>query len=423
MLFTFDSIEHSIAHFSIDMLKYETILFTYIISVVQYSLEVERDTFGMATAQENQLPQQTSSASKGKFFESQVFRITFYIILAAICNGLLVAAAYTSQAKFPIPVIILFSLIPTVILGIAFAIIQGFDDRTRDLQKHIDTYEQTIDNYERTSELLNINLTKVSEELNSSSIGISANLSNTLLKTMEQVEQISIANERAMEARLLDFHELVKDTGIILNFYGSIRTLLEDGYKQRNLIHTFLKRAMSGPLFIQPVDEVSFFDLADEGIQQCTIWQAIHQGPISQLPDVTYLKNLQANNQLTKKQRIVILTKEEAEELNNPTIVANFLSATDGTDSFWIDSDTFYQTFDIIPSRMRLDDAALHDEKLLILRQRETKLVMLAFQGHQDRAFDGIYQAFQTLELDLAIKKVETGQSVFKRIEPFKKTP
>src|SRR5579863_5503302 len=81
-------------------------------------------------------------AAKPKWHENASIRIIGYIIIAAICNSLLVIAAYVSQAKFPLPVIFLLSSISTVVLGIAFAIIQTFDDRTRNLEKIIESHKK-----------------------------------------------------------------------------------------------------------------------------------------------------------------------------------------------------------------------------------------------------------------------------------------
>jgi hypothetical protein len=120
-----------------------------------------------------------------------------------------------------------------------------------------------------------------------------------------------------------------------------------------------------------------------------------------------------AIEKLVKKQRIVILTKEEAKDLDNYAIVSEFLKTTEGTKSYWIDQDDFYKLFDI-SAKMRLDDAALHDEQLLILRQRETKLVMLALSSHKDRACNGILRAFTELNLDLTLNRLERGH--FKEI-------
>ena len=314
-------------------------------------------------------------ATKQKWHENASIRIVSYIIIAAICNGLIVAAAYVSQAKFPLLVIILLSSIPTVVLGIAFAIIQTFDDQTRNLEKIIKSQKKHAEHSLGASMVLNI----------------------------ENGKKVSLLIE--------DFNTLVKHTGATLNFYASVRGLLEDGYEQTNLIDSFLNKAMRGPLFIQPMEPREFYDLASKGIEQCSTWQAIHQGPISILPDFTYLRKLEDNKNVVKKQRIVILTEEEAKELHDDEKKANFLRATADTQSYWINKEVFYKNFEI-PARMRLDDAALHDGRLLILRQRETKLVMLALQRHQDKALTGIINAFDTLNQDIKFNRVSDFKEI-----------
>ncbi len=319
-----------------------------------------------------------------QWFESFPIRVVLYIAGSVICVVLLALTANTSQTQSPL-LIILFSSVPAVVLGIVFAIIQNFDDRTRSLEKHVRAQEGLMKRY--------------SEEIEK-------------LSTQDHV------NAYTIEQLTGDFRLLLHNTGEILQFYGTIRSILDDGYQQKTLLRTFLKKAMNGPLFIQPMEERDFFDLAVDGIRECSTWQVIHQGSIRELHSFSYLQQMRTTEnftieKLTKKQRIVILTKEEAKELRVHEIVSEFLKTTEGTESYWIDKDVFFKSFDI-PPKMRLDDAALHDGQLLILRQRETKLVMLALLSHKDRACNGIIRAFTELNLHLALKKLES--SPFKKI-------
>src|SRR5262245_56502888 len=80
-----------------------------------------------------------------KWYESPSFRIVAYIIISAVCDGLLVAAANASQQKLPQLAIFFFSLAPGLVLGIAFAIIQNFDDRTRSLEQYVKSSIHTLD--------------------------------------------------------------------------------------------------------------------------------------------------------------------------------------------------------------------------------------------------------------------------------------
>ena len=64
---------------------------------------------------------------------------------------------------------------------------------------------------------------------------------------------------------------------------------------------------------------------------------------------------------------------------------------------------------------MRIDDAALHDRKVLITRRRDIKLAMLSLVGHTDRVHDGFVTAFEALKYDL-ITQHTLGQR-FHKIE------
>lgn len=277
------------------------------------------------------------------------------------------------------------STIISALLGLAFTIIEGFDQHVRKLQRDI------IDNE------------KIIESLKESYI--------------DEIDKLSSNNKKEIikvKETMSDFKDLVHHTSIILNFYSSIHKLITEDNAQKHLIYGFLEQAMNRPVFTQPMSIDDFFELAQKGIEQTDIsWQAIHQGSISKLPDFLYLKHLKTTVKPLKKQRIVILDDEDSEELKNYEKVDKFLRDTEGTDSYWIKQNVFYEIFDI-PSHMRLDDAALHDGKLLILRQRDNQLGMLALEGQGDRACVGIIRAFKRLNFDLEHNQLG---GMFKKIE------
>ncbi|GAC1617695.1 MAG: hypothetical protein NVS4B9_07700 [Ktedonobacteraceae bacterium] len=272
----------------------------------------------------------------------------------------------------PLIVLFLYSFVPTVVLGVAFAIVQHYDDRARSLEENAIRSKDAIESLQK--------------------------------RYIEEIEGLSKRNgeESHKISGLIDgFNTLVKDTGTTLKFYSTVRTILEDGYAQKDLIRAFLNRAMNGPLFIQPMDREEFYNLAEQGIRQCTFsWQAIHQGQISELEHFTYLSVLKKDNTThLKKQRIVILKKEEISELNDYNKVDQFLKATEGMLSYWINEDDFFTPFGV--PKTEIDDAALYDGKLLIMRRRDIKLVMMSLQPHKDRIHEGIIKAFVALNFDL----------------------
>jgi len=304
------------------------------------------------------------SSEKRNRIKSRYFRVVIYIIIAAVCETIFVAAANASSLqKSPLILIVLYSLIPTILLSVAIAIIQAFDE-------HTDTLEQIIEEY-----------------------------------TNETQSQYKSNNDSRIElSKLMDqFKELVDNAGQTLDFYGTHRALLKgDDYKQKKLISSFLKYVMDGPLFVQPMNNLEFFKLHEFGIRQCTIWQAIHQAPISKLGNFQYLSDLQSLKQgdgPSVKQRIVILKQEEVAELYNDEIVAEFLEKTRGTDSFWITDAEFFLHFGV--PKLQSAGGALYDGKLLLLRQEEIELGMMSVDYRKDQIHHGFYRAFEELNWSL----------------------
>ncbi len=319
------------------------------------------------------------SKEKGQRSYEATRRSIGYAIVSAVFGAILI---FADGGKLPA---IGASFVISGILGIAFARLQGYDQNVRELESLING---TIDMVENLKKQYMAEVTRLSRE-------------NTV-------------NEQRVSKLMGEFDDLVQNAAVTLKFYSTIRKLLENGLTQTQLIRSFLDEAMNRPIFTQPMKEGAFFELAKKGIEECTVsWQAIHQGPISNLPPFSYLQQLKVAANPLIKQRIVILNEEECKELEDYHIVDNFLRATDGTDSYWVEQETFFREFDI-PIGLSLDDAALHDGKLLILRNRTTQLTMLALKDQGDRACDGIIHAFATLKNDLELKR---SGSIFKAIE------
>lgn len=277
------------------------------------------------------------------------------------------------------------STVISALLGFAFTIIEGFDQHVRKLQTDILKNQEVM---EKMKELY-----------------------------IREMETVTFSNEETvldLTKTMIEFKNLVHHASIILNFYSSFHKLLTEDHAQKHLLYGFLDQAMNRPVFTQPMSQDDFYELAKKGVEQTNVsWQAVHQGPISDLPHFTYLEQLKTTGKPLKKQRIVILDDADSKELESYEKVDSFLRFTEGTDSYWIKENVFYETFDI-PNKMRLDDAALHDGKLLILRQRKTQLAMLALEGQGDRACDGIIRAFRRLNLDLEHNQMG---GMFKKIE------
>lgn len=318
----------------------------------------------------------TSSTRKQKAKRSRYLRLVAYIIISVVCQGILVIAASTPLQKSSSLVIVLYSLAPTILLAIAFFIVQTFDE-------HAETLGETIEEYTKETKSQYSNNLTASKELS---------------KLIEQ------------------FNELVENAGQTLNFYGNYRALLRgNAYKQKQLISSYLKHAMDGPILIQPINRLEFFRLHELGIKECSTWQAIHQAPISRLDNYQYLndlKELKKGEGPTLKQRIVILKQDEVKELYDDDIVAEFLRKTNGTDSYWITEEKFFLHFGV--PRMKSAGGALYDDKLLLLRLEETELGMMSLDHHKDEIHYGIFRAFEDLNWSL---QHNVPNEYFKKIE------
>jgi hypothetical protein len=65
--------------------------------------------------------------------------------------------------------------------------------------------------------------------------------------------------------------------------------------------------------------------------------------------------------------------------------------------------------------RLKLDDCALHDGEVLLLRDRERKIAMLSIRGANEPIFEGIVRAFE--ELNLQLKGFPNPDTKFTKIE------
>lgn len=299
---------------------------------------------------------------KQKKAKSRAFRVVIYIVIGVVCETLLVAAGNASVRNSPLILIVLYSLIPTILLSIAFAVIQTFDE-------HTDSLGQTFEEY---------------------------------IKEIQAQYKSNIENRKELSSLMNQFKYLVENAGQTLDFYATYRALLKGNeYKQKQLISTYLKHAMDGPIYIQPINKIEFFKLHESGIRQCSTWQAIHQAPISKLGNFQYLYDLQTlrGQGPSIKQRIVILKDDEIAELHNDEIVTEFLEKTRGTESYWITEADFFLHFGV--SRMKSAGGALYDEKLLLLRQDEIELGMMSLDYNKNPIHHGIFKAFEDLNWSL----------------------
>lgn len=298
-------------------------------------------------------------SGKQKRNKSRYLRVVIYIIIAAVCETSFVAAANASLQNSPLILIVLYSLIPTILLSVAVAIIQTFDE-------HTDTLGQTIEEH---------------------------------IKETKSQYKNNIDSRKELSKLINQFKDLVENAGQTLDFYEIHRALLKsDGYRQKQLIASFLKYAMNGPLFVQPMNKLEFFKLHEFGIRQCSTWQAIHQAPISKLENFQYLSDLQSlkkDEGPSVKQRIVILKQEDVAELYNDEIVVEFLEKTNGTDSYWITEAEFFSHFGV--PKLKSAGGALYDGKLLLLRQEEIELGMMSLDYRKDQIHHGFYRAFEDL--------------------------
>lgn len=298
-------------------------------------------------------------AEKQQKSKSRTLRVASYIIIATVCETIFVAAANASIQKSPLILIVLYSLIPTILLSVAFAVMQTFDE-------HTETLGQTIEEYTK--------------------------------ETKSQYKS-NIDSRKELSELMNQFKDLVENAGQTLDFYGTHFALLKgDAYQQKQLISAFLKHTMNGPLFVQPMNKLEFFKLHEFGIRQCSTWQAIHQAPISKLGNFQYLNDLQVlkkDEGPSLKQRIVILKQDEVAEIYNDEIVAEFLEKTRGTDSYWITEADFLLHFGV--PKIKSAGGALYDGKLLLLRQEEIELGMMSLDYRKDQIHHGIFKAFEDL--------------------------
>lgn len=171
---------------------------------------------------------------------------------------------------------------------------------------------------------------------------------------------------------------------------------------------------MSPALCIWDISDGDFYELVQEGIRDCHKWQGIHHGRITHLQtNFPYLKDLQN----IPSQRIVILSKDDAKELEDRTIIDNFLSAIGNTPSYWIDEDKFFEIarLSFMKERLKLDDCVLHDGEVLLLRERDRRIAMLSFRGANEPICEGIVRAFEALNLQL--KGFPNPDAKFTKIE------
>jgi hypothetical protein len=289
-----------------------------------------------------------------KWYESTVFRILVAIIASSICTVLLVAGSYESQHNNTLAASILFALTPTIILALLFVIVQVF-------------YENASRFQEQTRSLIRSNFENGSE-----------------LKDL-----------------IVQLSELIENAATTLELYDAFRKQLDNDPEQRRLIRNFMHKSLNGPLFIWNIGEKDFNDLVIQGIKNCNkSWQGIHHGKISELQPFSYLQELK---KVEKTQRIIILKQEDINETEDENKVTDFLKLTADTPSYWITEKEFFQISELsyLLNKIRLDDCALHDSKLLLHRQREIQLVMMSFKGEHEPICDGISKAFELLNLQL----------------------
>lgn len=318
----------------------------------------------------------TSSTGKQKAKQSRYFRFITYIVISVVCESILVAAANAPLQKSPLLLIVLYSLVPTIVLAVALFIVQTFDE-------HTETLGETIEEY---------------------------------TKETKSQYQNNIVTKKELSTLIEQFKGLVENAGQTLDFYGTYRALLRgDAYQQKQLIASFLKHSMNGPLLIQPMNKLEFFRLHELGIRECSKWQAIHQAPISRLGNFQYLNDLKELKQgegPSIKQRIVILKQDEVKEVYDDEIVADFLKKTKGTESYWITEEEFFLHFGV--PKMKSAGGALYDEKLLLLRQEEIELGMMSLDHRKDQIHFGIFKAFEELNWNL---QHNVPSEYFKKIE------
>jgi hypothetical protein len=303
------------------------------------------------------------SQVKQKWHETPIFRDAIILSTSIICTCLLVIAAYYSQQKQILVTAILFTLIPGVIFGLLFIILQRYWDNAAKNKQEIELLAES-QNAVR-NELLHL---------------------NALIKS------------------------IVEDVGETLNLYQPFRKLLDEHASQGRMIRRFLRLYMTGSLRIWRISEWTFYELAVEGARECKTWDAIHHGRISALqsssfpPD--YLKDLQGAG--GERRRIVILKSEEVQEVDDDEICSRFLSATKGTTSYWIGEDNFFRLTQISPPITL--DCALHDKNLLLRLDHKENVAIMSFKGQHEEICDGVIRAFEALDLELRRNDVHNAK-------------
>jgi hypothetical protein len=211
-------------------------------------------------------------------------RYAVNLIVTIACTACLAGAEYYLPQHASLLAILLVALIPTLIFWWAFNIVQNYDEIAQ-------KYKQEIDNQIKRNNALN-----------------------------SEIEELTI-----------QLKDLIENAAKTLDLYPPFRSLLNRETRQKKLIRHFLRKSMSPALSIWDISDGDFYELVQEGIRDCYKWGGIHYGKISKLQtNFPYLKDLSN----VTSQRIVVLSKEDAKELENRTIVDEFLVATRNTPSY-----------------------------------------------------------------------------------------
>lgn len=285
-------------------------------------------------------------SSKQPWYRNKAFQYTINFIVTIGCTGCLVAVAYYLPQHASLLVTLLLACIPAVILWWVVTLVQSYHERA-------ETYKQEF--------------------------GLQIKRNEKLLILLEN---------------------LIENAAKTLELYPPFRVLLDKETRQKKLIGHFIRKGMYHALSIWDISDRDFYELVQEGIRDCHLWQGIHHGKITKLQtNFPYLKDLQN----VSSQRIVILSRDDVKELQDRTIVDNFLLATGNTPSYWIDEDQFFEITRLahMKGRLKLDDCALHDGQVLLLRQRDRRIALLAFKGANEPICEGIVTAFEVLNLQL----------------------
>ncbi len=291
---------------------------------------------------------------KQKWYETIVFRIVASLLLSVLCTSLLVIAGYYSEQKQVLGAAILFALIPAVIFGVIFAILQYYHDNAEKSRNEIDL-------------MINSNTTIRTELIN---------LNSLITHTVESA-------------------------GDALNLYEPIRRLLNNHNSQERMIRHFMRLYMSGPLRIWGISEREFYEMTIEGAKQCNTYDAIHHGAISALEKSSFPPSYLADLQEVRgeRRRIVILQPRAVAEVQDKEIRSQFLAGTKGTKSYWIEEDDFLRLSQIRAGTSL--DCALHDKKMLLRLDRSSNVATLSFKGQHEEICDGVIRAFEALDLEL----------------------